>query len=649
MKYMIFFKLSFYKHVVFTTLILILCLSCMSNTVMQDKFPAYSSQIEDFNPKGFTARIAFPDPSSGKSRIWLKGSEDYTLAELYSGEKMKRKVNLLAPNYTHIEQCEEEETTVKFISGKDVAKTGVVKLYPKSKAWLDKENVPFSILVYGCFQPFEVMKEADGAAIATLPPSSSELGKNNLLMRELFKTVSGHGSIKYYLQKRQKDPISDNVIFPTGPEVLSPLTAAPRMIIGTGDQIYTDAAYEGFNGSDGEDHPISGWNFKRHPMPISKVKAIESFKVFLHKTYLNFYSFNALEYAHQKLPSLNVWDDHEIRDGWGSHGDEYKRENGQYKLASSLESYFRASREAYIAHQFLLGPSRPESSQSLHQIFEVGGKKGFAFDLRSHRNINEKKVVNEDQMQAFKAWCSQLHGNEEVIIVSSIPLFFDYSNTSKSLSELIYGISDDKNDSWNSKYNRCQRNEVVEELISLRKTRKARPIILSGDVHVGALSEIWYTPFDKKGKTIIDSAQVLCYQLIASGLSHETLSKKVGAFASTLMFKSQAERKGDLDFQIVTQNGKGYLIDPQIKKSPHELNFGAVEFNKDTTKIHLFFIEESEKKRKGKKGESVFWQNIMYTEWNKTWKEEQVWQTSTGGINYKPSPANEIHVLFEIK
>jgi hypothetical protein len=41
-----------------------------------------------------------------------------------------------------------------------------------------------------------------------------------------------------------------------------------------------------------------------------------------------------------------MWDDHEIRDGWGSH-----RDSGS--VADTMANYFRIARHAFIANQLL--------------------------------------------------------------------------------------------------------------------------------------------------------------------------------------------------------------------------------------------------------------------------------------------------------
>ena len=200
------------------------------------------------------------------------------------------------------------------------------------------------------------------------------------------------------------------------------LAGRPKAILTTGDQVYVDAGYDS-KIKNGGTHPISAWETKRRPKPL--INSTSEYQSFLNKIYRASYSFSQIETAHRRLPLLPAIDDHELRDGWGSQGDEY--EDGI--LNPALAPYFNLGKEAFVEHQLLLSNFSKEEargrfreSKTMDYSFTVNGKNGYVFDLRSARDINDRKILGEAQWERFETWLDGLQNDQEIILVTSVPL-----------------------------------------------------------------------------------------------------------------------------------------------------------------------------------------------------------------------------------
>lgn len=559
--------------------------------------------IMDYSPRNVFARVAYP-LEDDNSRLWIKGNNKFDRAIIFSSDNTlisKDTIFLSPPFYTETVSIysESNEVVVHFYNQQNKIKTIRTNLFQESDfASLDNN---YSIMFYGCFQPFKV----DDHKQSTIINSDDSL---NYHMREYFEKVSLGNSIEYkYWKRNDSKPkkFRDKGLF------TSQLISEPKLVIGTGDQIYVDAGYK-YTGNKNDtweqiyrDHPISAWGYLCcDPTPLLSP---ENYKMHLDKTYNAFNSFSTLDTVFRTLPSINVWDDHEIRDGWGSHGDEY---DSKGIITDDLKPYYDLSRTAFIDHQWNIG-SDNTLEDDLSQIKSMNDLEIFAFDLRTFRNINDTTVLGVEQFNRFQDWCNTVRDNKTVIIVSSIPFF--YGNTVWSEEQVLKltecELLDDIKDSWGFNFN--ERNKILSELIKLRK-RGVKPILVSGDVHVGAMTEIWYEPLNLNN-TRTDNSKVLCYELIASGLSHESLGEGQASMIRMVRDKSENQRWNDPTIRLSTDSVQIY---PTTRISKPDLNFGAIEMKSDSLYLHLYTTETRKK-------ENFFVQNTLFMDWDKSIEEDK--------------------------
>lgn len=221
------------------------------------------------------------------------------------------------------------------------------------------------------------------------------------------------------------------------------------------------------------------------------------------------------------MPCSMTWDDHEIYDGWGSHGNE---------SLPAQQAFFAAASRAFDAFQFALAPKRPLSNAALaeregHRAFSfmVGDVAFVVLDLRSQRNIRSREV---SAVLGDRQWRWLMHEIDElkarkpkqVVLVSSIPVV----HMGASVEHLMPNSAemyDDVLDHWSSRPNRNDQARLVGRLFDLRKATGANVMILGGDVHVATVGDIRSTDprFLRDGER-----EAVIYQGVSSSIGYES-------------------------------------------------------------------------------------------------------------------------------
>ncbi|WP_034925323.1 alkaline phosphatase D family protein [Gillisia sp. CAL575] len=545
----------------------------------QINFPE-SDPTKGYEYKEVHARVAYP--SEGSNRIWIKGSATYPNVKISdTSNVIIQETTLQPPFYTSVIAVQSNIVNVEFCGYSEKC-IGYGKLHPGTYNAIAKDN--FSILLYGCMEPFHIAYKDDGTPITEIYEGEKN---SSFQLRSLFKNVAMEQSMKFEDSVKVKQEYQH-----MGDKDTSLLKGAPKLIITTGDQVYVDAGY-GEKMKKDIIHPLSAWETKRRPLPFnnSETHYIE----YLNKLYNASYSFNEIEAAHSKLPTLSTIDDHELRDGWGSQKDEY--ENG--KMNPILEDHYNLGKQAFLEHQLLLSNKSSEEvrdlleeNKSMEYSFEVNGKKGYVFDLRSARNINNNQVLGEKQWEDFEGWLNKLERDQEIILITSIPLTLRPLKFFEDFAKLFKPeLRDDVRDGWSSKNNVAERNRLISLLVKHRMERDIKPIFVSGDVHKSALIEIWVdTHVKRNSKHDIAETMILGYEVVASGISHEFI--KTGLSKSIFrLLESQNIGDGFIDFQY---EGNRASLYPMVRKSIVAQNFGAIEFDEnEKTKIHTFIYNQS--------------------------------------------------------
>jgi phosphodiesterase/alkaline phosphatase D-like protein len=232
------------------------------------------------------------------------------------------------------------------------------------------------------------------------------------------------------------------------------------------------------------------------------------------------------------MPCLMTWDDHEIYDGWGSHGNE---------ALPAQQAFFNAAARAFDAFQFSLAPPKPLSDAALGEreghrayTFMLGDVAFVVLDLRSKRNIRSREVSAvlgdrqwrwlNHEFEAIKA-----RKPKQIVLISSIPVVH-MGAAVENLIPNTHEMHDDVLDHWSSRPNRNDQAKLLGRLFELRKDSGANVLILAGDVHVATVGDIRSSDprFLREGER-----EAIIYQGVSSSIAYES---PTGVSANTVRY-----------------------------------------------------------------------------------------------------------------
>jgi phosphodiesterase/alkaline phosphatase D-like protein len=321
----------------------------------------------------------------------------------------------------------------------------------------------------------------------------------------------------------------------------------PAFILGAGDQVYVDNDAHKFKPT------ALLWGKHSQRIRCSDEYLGECFD----EVYRRHFAIPTLDETFRYLPSMMIWDDHEIRDGWGSQGDEKEKDktNGGYKWAN----YLNAARGAFVAYQALRNPGLgefvdqasgeyfwdsinqdaqtrdwikkevmytedPTKGKELFFSFDWGNTYFFVMDLRSYRYAEEDRVISSNQFKAIEAWLKRMESiattsPKLLVLVSTMPLLAGRAKGSEFFAEFFKSeLADDLVDKWDSTENDDQRQKLLCMFARFleKNQRTHRVLMITGDIHA---SEVVYVNTG-------DPNQVVAHEVVASGLAQTKFDKR---------------------------------------------------------------------------------------------------------------------------
>lgn len=214
------------------------------------------------------------------------------------------------------------------------------------------------------------------------------------------------------------------------------------------------------------------------------------------------------------IPSLMMWDDHDIFDGWGSY-DKKQQKSDVFK------GIFKAAREHFSVFQQRVKPGEKPAGgipgqDHFNYLHCVGNIALLALDMRSERS--QLQVLSLGSWQAIYTALETITDCKHLLVLSSIPVV----HPDFSLLESVFGflpgqqeLEDDLKDHWHSRTHKAERTRLIHRLLDYATENEVRVTLLSGDVHVGAVGVIE----SRRAGTENGHANVI-NQLTSSGIVH---------------------------------------------------------------------------------------------------------------------------------
>lgn len=299
-----------------------------------------------------------------------------------------------------------------------------------------------------------------------------------------------------------------------------------HVMIGGGDQIYNDCVAD-------ETDLFGDWldighghHKNERPFTPEMQQELEEFYL---RRYCTWFSSGLFGLATSQIPMVNMFDDHDIFDGYGSYADSEMRSPVLCGLGATAFKYYMLFQQQSIIPETEVtepsmimglkpGPYINELSRSLY--VSMGGKVALlAVDARTERT--------EDEVVSSKTWekiMNRLYAEvrrgqvEHLLVLLGVPIAYprlvwlENILTSrlldpvkalgktgflgKSLNSIDGGaeVLDDLNDHWTAKSHKRERSLVIEDLQDLAIDKSLRVTILSGDVHLAAVGQFFSNP-----------------------------------------------------------------------------------------------------------------------------------------------------------
>ncbi|KIH94451.1 hypothetical protein SPBR_05468 [Sporothrix brasiliensis 5110] len=296
-----------------------------------------------------------------------------------------------------------------------------------------------------------------------------------------------------------------------------------HVMIGGGDQLYNDAIMN-------QTTIFQEWLTIRNPLTKGNMPFTPEMQDEMEEFYLNRYAMwfsqGLFSLANSQIPMVNMYDDHDIIDGFGSYPQHFMQSPVFAGLGNVAFKYYmlfqhqsvigetEESEPSWILGQ-TPGPYINEVSRST--FMHLGAKVALlAVDCRTERTREE--VLREDTWKRIVDRCYkeiEKGQTEHLLVQLGIPIAYprlvwlENILTSRLMEPVkllgktgILGnflnhfdggveILDDLDDHWTAKNHKDERKVVIEDLQDLAADRSVRITILSGDVHLAAIGQFY--------------------------------------------------------------------------------------------------------------------------------------------------------------
>lgn len=291
-----------------------------------------------------------------------------------------------------------------------------------------------------------------------------------------------------------------------------------------GDQVYSDVMWAQV--PELVEWGQMDWYTRTHTAFTAAMQA--SVQAFFSKLYMDRWSQLDVAAALCSIPSVMMWDDHDVMDGWGSYPSDLHE-------SPVFQGIFRVAKAAFeLFQRQMMGAPAPATlpDQPGHTSgYRIGPVGLLVLDLRSERRprsgaqtpaggvLEAERIMGEDSWRAAYQWldAQQAAGNmTHLFVMSSIPVVHPSFATLEKMLGVFPGLQtleDDLRDHWNSPPHKAERLRLIHRLLAASE-KGTRITLLSGDVHVAALGVI------ESDRTDASPGARVINQLTSSGIMH---------------------------------------------------------------------------------------------------------------------------------
>lgn len=271
-----------------------------------------------------------------------------------------------------------------------------------------------------------------------------------------------------------------------------------------GDQIYADEGLQA--------HPdLARWaeaDFEDKPGIAVTAEMEAALVAFFLTRWTQVVTADGAARLYAEVPSLSMWDDHDIFDGWGSWPDAVQK-------SPVARLVFRVARRFFRLFQ---AGGHDAGASGLSFARRYPGFTILGPDLRSDRT--RTRVMGETAWRFFEE-ALETAPDGPVLVMSSVPALGPRLSLLERLYQVVPGMQkyeDDLRDQWQSLAHREEWKRFLRAM-ARRATSRGPVVVVSGEIHLAT-----------RGEMVLSDGRVL-HQLTSSGISHPAPPK---AFARAL-------------------------------------------------------------------------------------------------------------------
>lgn len=220
------------------------------------------------------------------------------------------------------------------------------------------------------------------------------------------------------------------------------------------------------------------------------------------------------------IPTVMMWDDHDIFDGWGSYPEAVQRcdvYQGVYEIAKRYFELFQIRSSKNIS--LLDNQANHYAFAFLFRDYHI-----LALDNRAERTLEQ--VMSSSQWHEVNDYLENKANNGDLLVLSAVPVVYrDFSFTEAGFDTTPWEeeLTDDVKDHWRSKEHQGERARLIMRLLQNAEKRynikgqQQKTVILSGDVHLGCLGVV--------NDSRKHDRPLKIHQVVSSGILHPSPSR----------------------------------------------------------------------------------------------------------------------------
>jgi hypothetical protein len=248
------------------------------------------------------------------------------------------------------------------------------------------------------------------------------------------------------------------------------LSADARFLLLVGDQLYADSV-----------PPIS----VRDELPgdADNPPPLDSLVAAYRKITRGFFAERGFRALREAMPTLCIWDDHDIFNNWGS-----------LKKETALDRrLFAAASRAFSEYQDARNPGGGNRVPPFDFVYRYGTAGFLVLDCRGARSFEEGKLFGRAQWSRFLDVLRSEEANDlqTLFVVTSVPVAHASRWLATFLEWLPGSYGDAVRDRWVASAFRESRDEFLDALFAWQDAVPRRQVcLLSGDIHEAEASTI---------------------------------------------------------------------------------------------------------------------------------------------------------------